>query len=53
MEHLFTSESIVSFFVFSLATLILYATWYLLINVDWQTAVPLFNYEWFNGILIF
>ncbi|HQF57401.1 MAG TPA: hypothetical protein PK831_02775 [Candidatus Magasanikbacteria bacterium] len=44
---------IVSFFVFSLATLILYATWYLLINVDWQTAVPLFNYEWFNGILIF
>ena len=50
----FTMTSfIVSFFIFSLTILTLYATWYLLNNTDWQTTVPLFNTEWLNGILIF
>lgn len=57
--HIVTTASftlasfIASFFVFSLATLTLYATWYLLTGVDWQTTVPLFNRDWFSGVLIF
>lgn len=50
----FTMESfITTFFIFSLTILTLYFTWYLLSGTNWQTMVPLFNSDWFNGVLIF
>lgn len=57
--HIITTASftfasfVISFFLFAFTILTLYATWYLLLDVNWQTTVPLFNIEWLNGILIF
>ena len=54
MTASFTFASfVISFFLFALTILTLYATWYLLLDIDWQTMVPLFNTDWFNGVLIF
>jgi len=47
------SSFIVTFFIFTLTILTLYFTWQLLLNVNWQIPVTLFNSTWFEGILIF
>ncbi len=50
----FTMASFVTtFIIFGLTILTVYFTWYLLLEIDWKTMVPLFNRDWFNGVLIF
>lgn len=57
--HIVTTASftmvsfIISFFIFSLTILTLYATWYLLTDINWQTMVPLFDLDWLDGVLFF
>ncbi|OGH71360.1 MAG: hypothetical protein A2921_02185 [Candidatus Magasanikbacteria bacterium RIFCSPLOWO2_01_FULL_43_20b] len=44
---------ITSFFIFSLTVLTLYFTQQLLIEIDWQTPVVLFNSNWVSNIFNF
>ena len=44
---------ITTFFVFSLTILTLYFTQQLLIEIDWQTPVVLFNSSWISNIFQF
>lgn len=49
MSASFTLASfMITFFVSLLTVLTLYYTWFLLKDVDWQTAIILFNSSWFG-----
>lgn len=54
--HIFVSGSftfasfVISFFIFAISTLTLYFTWNLLIGVDWQTPVIIFDKSWIPNI---
>lgn len=51
MTASFTFASfLVTFLIFTLTVLTLYFTAQLLVQVDWQVAVPLFDTEWVSGI---
>ncbi len=39
----------VTFIVLALTVLTLYATWFFLRDVDWQTSIIFFNTEWLGG----
>ena len=50
----FTLVSFVTtFFIFSLTILTLYFTQQLLIEIDWQTPVTLFNSSWISNVFSF
>ncbi|MBI5222460.1 MAG: hypothetical protein HY980_03115 [Candidatus Magasanikbacteria bacterium] len=44
---------ILSFFIFALTALTFYFTWQLIIDVNWQTPVTLFNSNWITNIFSF
>jgi len=54
MTASFTFASfVITFFIFTLTVLTLYFTAQLLMEVDWQTQITLFDIEWVKGSIIF